>query len=88
MASVEITEQQFRQQVLDLARLLGWRCYFTCSCGEAPTPAIVLGPFAGSGTVLSVAKSLGRKAIGIDISEEYVILAKERCEQVSLPLRL
>lgn len=38
----------------------------------------VLDPFAGTGTTLKVARSLGRKAIGIDISEEYCDLAVKR----------
>lgn len=38
----------------------------------------VLDPFCGSGTTLVAAQSLGRKAIGIDISEEAVALTKRR----------
>lgn len=33
---------------------------------------VVLDPFAGTGTTLVVAKILGRKSIGIDISKEYL----------------
>lgn len=39
---------------------------------------IVLDPMCGSGTVCRVAKELGRDFIGIDISQEYCALAKER----------
>lgn len=39
---------------------------------------IVLDPFLGSGTTAVVAKRLGRKWVGIDSSEKYVILAKKR----------
>ena len=47
-----------------------------------PTDAnLVLDPFAGSGTTLAVAKRLGRKAIGIEISEEYARLAWNRIER-------
>ncbi|WIM04990.1 MAG: site-specific DNA-methyltransferase [Candidatus Nitricoxidivorans perseverans] len=37
----------------------------------------VLDPFAGSGTTLEVAKSLGRNAVGIDILFEYCEMARE-----------
>ena len=37
----------------------------------------VLDPFAGSGTTLEVAKSLGRNAVGIDILSEYCEMARE-----------
>ena len=47
---------------------------------------IVLDPFAGSGTTCVAAKQLGRKYIGIDKQEEFVDLAKERLQEISLLL--
>jgi site-specific DNA-methyltransferase (adenine-specific) len=43
---------------------------------------IVLDPFAGSGTTLAVAKKLGRKWVGCELSEEYVRAATERLDSV------
>jgi len=58
----------------------GWT---TCKC-ENPEyePGVVLDPFAGSGTTLAVAKALGRKSIGIELSEKYAGLVVERLKKI------
>jgi DNA modification methylase len=56
------------------------------TCIKAATRAgdIVLDPFAGSGTTIHVARSLGRRVIGYEISEEYCELILDRVRQMSL----
>lgn len=49
-----------------------------------PKEGIVLDPFSGTGTTLKVAFELGRKSIGIDLSNEYIKLAKQRICQESM----
>lgn len=47
---------------------------------------IIVDPFAGSGTVLKVAKELNRRFVGIDISQEYCSIAEARVKKVQKPL--
>jgi len=44
----------------------------------------VLDPFNGAGTTCVVSKRLGRKYIGIDISEEYCKKAEERLQNINI----
>jgi len=44
-----------------------------------PEGGIVLDPFCGTGTTMLVAFHLGRKSVGIDISQDYLRHSKERC---------
>lgn len=50
----------------------------TCTCNAAIVPATVLDPFGGSGTTAATACALGRNAISIDISTDYIQLQEER----------
>jgi site-specific DNA-methyltransferase (adenine-specific) len=43
---------------------------------------LVLDPFAGSGTTLAVAKKLGRRWLGFELSEKYAKKAAERLDRV------
>lgn len=45
-----------------------------------PKGGIVLDPFVGTGTTCKVAQEMGRKSVGIDLSAEYLDLARERCD--------
>lgn len=55
-----------------------------CIKAGCPAGGTVLDPFAGSGTTGMVAESEGRNAILIDISDEYMQLARKRTAQTSL----
>lgn len=53
---------------------VGWT-----DCGhDAWRNGVVLDPFAGSGTTLAVATGRGRNAIGIDVDERNIDMARER----------
>lgn len=79
----------FPTNVLHMATECGYQSHPACFPLQLPTwfiklfsdaGDVVLDPFAGSGTTLVAARSLGRKSIGIDASREYCDLMLERLE--------
>ena len=53
-------------------RTLSWRP--TCTCPpHKPVPSTILDPFSGTGTTPIVAVELGRRGIGVDLSEDYLV---------------
>ena len=54
---------------------VGW---IDCGCGAGFEPGMVLDPFIGTGTSAIAARKLGRRAIGIDASEDYLRQAVTR----------
>jgi DNA modification methylase len=66
-------------------RTTGWRP--TCPHPDAPTePATVLDIFAGSCTTGLVAQKLGRKAVLVDASVDYLRMGQKRLEAIPLPM--
>jgi site-specific DNA-methyltransferase (adenine-specific) len=53
---------------------------------SVPVGGLVVDPFAGSGTVLQVARKSGRRAIGIEASEKYCRAIVERLAQHELAI--
>jgi DNA modification methylase len=66
----------FDQALSTTRKTTGWEA--ACECGAEVIPCIVLDPFAGSGTALRVARSLGRRSVGIELNPSYVEQAVER----------
>lgn len=65
-------------------QMLGWRQ--SCTCFEAlggasQVPCVVLDPFAGSGTTGVVARRLGRRFVGLDLSPDYCRMAVRRIRE-------
>jgi DNA modification methylase len=59
-----------------------------CILAGSRTEDLVFDPFAGSGTTLAVARSLGRRAIGSELNPKYIALAERRLSAVTPALPL
>jgi DNA modification methylase len=62
----------------------GWKPSCSHHAASWPEPCTVLDHFLGSGTTALVARRLGRRCIGIELSPEYAELAARRTHQLSL----
>ena len=60
----------------DWGQPVGWFLYYINKLTKPND--LILDPFCGSGTTCVAAKMLGRRYIGIDISEEYCQIAEDR----------
>jgi len=70
-----------------MKRTVGWDP--TCQCEQlAIVPAVVLDPFAGSGTVGQVAIEYGRSVVLIELSETSIGLIKDRCNNITPSLAI
>ena len=75
----ELTNRQNKDHPATLPpknQTAGW--HPTCDHDSEPVPAIVLDPFAGSGTTGVVALRHGRSFIGIELNAKYIELARKR----------
>lgn len=68
--------QHFWDNEYEPPRTTGWQP--TCDHETGPVPCIVLDPFAGSGTTGIIARKLGRRFVGLDLSEDYCRMARRR----------
>lgn len=83
-----LLRQQSRQNGAEYANVpqtTGWQPTCACHAGD-PVPCVCLDPFAGSGTTLAVALSLGRSSIGVELNPAYIVLAQQRLAAVTPPL--
>jgi len=65
---------------------IGWK--ETCQCRAERIPCTVLDCFAGTSTTLAVAKKLGRRSIGIELSEKYYQLSIKRLKKTEYQTNL
>lgn len=63
----------------------GWKPSCNCDAGD-PVPCVVLDPFMGSGTTASVALSLKRHYVGIELNPKYIELCTKRIRNTVVPL--
>ena len=79
----QIQNRQERSAVITQKRKIHFAPYPEDLCkipilATSPMGGLVLDPFCGTGTTMSVASMFGRKSVGIDLSGEYLAIAEER----------
>ena len=62
----------------------GWRP--SCTHDAPSVPCLVLDPFIGSGTVGKIAERFGRRWVGLELSGDYIAIARNRTAQIGLGL--
>lgn len=67
-----------RRHLIRPPQQVGWRPTCSCPDNDGSGRCVVLDPFAGSGTTLLVAESLGRDSIGVELNPEYCSMIEER----------
>jgi len=60
-----------RDAVIPTTKTIGWQS--SCECNAGIIPCTVLDPFMGSGTTAAVCIEFGRRSVGIDLSEKYIV---------------
>jgi hypothetical protein len=63
---------------------IGWKPSCKCKTDLPPVPATVLDPFNGTGRTMWVAKKLGRRSIGYELSVPYCEMSVNRNRQGGL----
>ncbi len=79
--------EAYGDEIEGVSQTTGWRPTCRCEAGNA-VPATVLDPFVGTGTTCLAAQRLGRRSIGVDLSESYLTQAVGRLTAVALPMAI
>ena len=79
--------ESYGDEIEGVSETTGWRPTCRCEAGNA-VPATVLDPFVGTGTTCLAAQRLGRRSIGVDLSESYLTQAVGRLTTVALPMAI
>lgn len=73
-----------RRHLIRPPQQAGWRPTCSCPSNNGSGRCVVLDPFAGSGTTLLVAESLGRDSIGVELNPEYCSMIEERMKDLKV----